>query len=245
MTFNAKRWRVERARGLKRTTSATRAQIHVQSLVANGMSVRAIGEVAGVTPSVISQLSRGTRTSVAVRTETAILAVGLEEVMGRANPLGFVPNIGARRRLRALMAIGWRHSDLTPMVGFNTGNLNHQIGNWISRAKHDAMKAVYEQLWNTPGPAPETSRARIRNAGYLPPMAWDDETIDDPLYEPDLGDGQKNLVDAEVEFLITAGCPRHEIAARLGYECPETLERWLYRQDRGDLVRRMRQAVAS
>lgn len=244
MTFNAKHWRIERARGLKRTTPAARAQVHVQALVANGMSVRAIAEVAGVAPSVISLLSRGLQKTLAVRTEAAILAVGLEGVMGRTNPKGFVPNVGARRRLRALMAIGWRHSDLSPMVGFNTGTLNHQAGNWISRVKHDAVKAVYEQLWNTPGPAPETSRARVRKAGYLPPMAWDDETIDDPLFEPELDGGEKTPVDAEVEFLLSAGCPRYEISARLGYECPETLERWLYRQNRHDLVRRMRQAAA-
>lgn len=239
-TFNAKKWRIERARGLKRTTSARKSQIHVQTLVANGMSIRSIGEVSGVAPGVISQLSRGLRKCVAVRTESAILSVNLDAVMGRKNPLGFVPNVGARRRIRALMAIGWRHSDLSPMVGFNTGTLNHQVGNWVSRAKHDAVKDVYDRLWNTAGPAPETSRARVRNAGYLPPLAWDEDTIDDPNYEPDpasetVGDG----IDDEVEFLLESGSNRHEIARRLGYEDPKSLERWLSRHDRADLVRRL------
>lgn len=237
-TFDAKRWRVERARGLKRTTPARKSQIHVQSLVANGMSVRAIAEVSGVKAGTVSRLSRGICKSVALRTETAILTVSLEAVMGRPNPRGFVPNIGSRRRLQALMAIGWRHSDLSPMAGFNTGTLNHQVGNWISRAKHDAMKDLYDRLWNTEGPAPATSRARVRNAGYLPPLSWDEDTIDDPNYEPDSADAEAVDAAEDVEFLLDSGCRREEIAQRLGY-VPATLVRNLTRHGRSDLVRRL------
>lgn len=202
------------------------------------MSVRAIAEVSGVAAQTISRLSRGTCKSVALRTEAAILAVSPEDVLGRANPRGFVPNIGSRRRLRALMAVGWRHSDLSPMVGFNTGTLNHQAGNWISRAKHDAMKDLYDRLWNIQGPAPATSRARVRNAGYLPPLAWDEDTIDDPNHEPDRVEAEAADVAEDVEFLLGSGCRRDEIAQRLGY-VPSTLERHLSRHGRSDLVRRL------
>lgn len=167
--FDAKRWRVERARGHKRTTDPKRAQIHVQTLTASyGVSIRAIAETAGVTPALISELNRGICPGLKVSTEKAILAVTPHAILNRPLRTGFVPNIGARRRIQALMAIGYRHQDLTPQVGFSTGTLLHQIGEWISKAKHDAVVELYDRLWNVPGPAPATSRVRIAKAGYAP-----------------------------------------------------------------------------
>lgn len=237
--FDAKRWRVERARGHKRTTDPKRAQIHVQTLTAtHGVSIRAIAETAGVTPSVISNLNRGICPGLKVTTEKAILAVTPQAIFNRPLQTGFVPNIGARRRIQALMAIGYRHQDLTPQLGFSTGTLLHQIGEWISKAKHDAVAALYEELWDTPGPAPATSRVRIEKAGYAPPMAWDDDTIDDPNAEPDLGEKQlkKDTIAEDVEFLAKTGATREEIAARLADGNWKTVEKQLQRAGRNDLV---------
>jgi hypothetical protein len=51
------------------------------------------------------------------------------------------------------MAIGWRHQDLTPRLGFRSANLVHQAGHWVSRQKHDAVKDLYDRLWDQRGPA--------------------------------------------------------------------------------------------
>lgn len=140
------------------------------------------------------------------------------------------------------MAIGWRHSDLTPLAGFNTGTMNHQVGDWISQEKHDAMKRVYEQLWNTEGPATAKSLTRVARAGYLPPMAWDDDSIDDPHHMPvlELDGGKREMNKAtlfeEVEFLSRTGANRGEIAKRLGTTW-NSLERRLDRFQRRDLIR--------
>jgi hypothetical protein len=233
-----KQWSIERSRGLKRLTSPERAQIHVQALTAqNGFSIRSIADASGVAPAAISELNRGVCSGLKVVTEKLILAVTAEMILNRPNREGFVPNIGARRRLQALMVIGYRHSDLTPKLGFSSAVVLSQAGNWISQRKHDKVKDVYEQLWDTFGPAPLTSRVRVANSGYLPPLAWDDESIDDPNAVPENGDGTKKgdaLVE-DVDFLVRTGASAEEIGQRTGMAWT-SIERQLHRYGRADLV---------
>ncbi|MBT2566622.1 hypothetical protein J7I84_08960 [Arthrobacter sp. ISL-85] len=247
-----KKWRVERARGIKRMVSADRAQTHVQELVATkDLSIRGIAEAAGISAFIISDLNRGLKKLLYRETEAAILAVTIESVLARSNPDGFVPNIGGRRRIQALMAMGWRHQDLTPLLGINTANIVHQEGQWFTKQKHDAIKELYDRIWNQRGPASKISISRIAKAGYAPPLAWDDETIDDPNATPDLGasvaegrgrptEGTIRRSDAlteDVEFLIGEGCSWEAITERLGVN-PVTLDRMLHRADRADLINR-------
>jgi transcriptional regulator with XRE-family HTH domain len=246
-----KQWRVERARGLKRRTDIGRARTHIQSLMAShGVSIRSIGEAAGVSASTISLIERGGVNLVGVKLEKAILAVRVEDIFERPNPRGSVPIIGARRRLQALMAIGWRHQDLTPMLGFRSANLMHQAGHWVSRQKHDAMKDLYDRIWDQRGPATAQSMTRIAKAGYAPPLAWDDDSIDDPNAVPDLGarvhrqgpsaeDAVRfsdTLVE-NVEFLVSTGIGWAGIPGRLGM-APKAIERSLQRSGHQELVSR-------
>lgn len=248
-----KQWRTDKARGQKRTTGPERAQAHVQALTAQyGVSVRGIAEAAGVAPAVISELNRGVCAGMRVGTEKLILAVRAADIFSRSNARGSVPNVGARRRLQALMVMGWRHQDLGPLLGFRTTNLNHQAGDWISQRRHEAVKDLYDRLWNVKGPAGLQSLARIAKAGYAPPLAWDDDTIDDPNAVADLGariyaqgkapDGGLRRSDAvveDVEFLLEDGCTWPELLSRLGLS-EEALEGALRRADRPDLIRRAR-----
>lgn len=246
-----KKWRLDAAKGQLRTTGPAKAQAHVQALVTNyGVSVRSIAEIAGTGPQIISELNRGICTGMKVTTEHRILAIRAQDIFNRPNARGSVPAIGARRRLQALMVMGWRHQDLAPLLGFRTANLNHQAGDWISKQKHEGVKELYDRLWNVKGPAGQQSLSRIAKAGYAPPLAWDDDTIDDPNAVPDLGarvyaqgmapEGAPRHTDAvleDVEFLLDDGCTWQELLYRL--ECStEALERLLHRAGRGDLITR-------
>jgi hypothetical protein len=246
-----KRWKIDNARGIKRLVPAAPAQAHVQHLVQRqGLSIRGIAEAAGVSPHMVSCLNRGLKPGLRRDSEKAILAVTAESVLARPNGEGFVPNIGGRRRIQALMAMGWRHQDLTPLLGINTGNIIHQEGGWFTKRKHDAIKDLYDRLWDKRGPATTLSINRVVKAGYAPPLAWDDDTIDDPNARPDLGarvyaqgiapEGAIRHADAvveDVEFLLSAGSTWHEILDRLNTS-PDALEKILYRAHRGDLVSR-------
>ena len=242
-----KEWRRDRDNGIKRLATPDAAQAHVQELIQrHGVTVRAIADTAGVSPDAISHLSRGLKKSLMATTEKKILAVTAQSIFNRPNPVGFVPNIGARRRVRALLAIGWRHTDLSAKAGFSTGTLLSQVGDWISKRKHDAVKAVYDELWSTQGP----STRRPKGPDYAPPLAWDDDTIDDPAATPDLGikvakQGRPSkkvekvsyleAIAEDVDFLARTGATTEEIAERTGSDWA-SIERSLYRASRGDLV---------
>lgn len=246
-----KQWRIERARGQRRTAGPGPAQAHVQELVSGyGVSVRAIADAAGTSPAIVSELNRGVSTGMRTATEKRILAIQAKDIFNRPNSRGSVPNVGARRRLQALMVMGWRHQDLAPILGFRTTNLNHQAGVWITKQKHDAVKDLYDRIWNVNGPAGAQSLSRVAKAGYAPPLAWDDETIDDPNAAPDLGariygQGQapegalkySHAIIEDTEFLLEDGCTWPELLARLK-TTEDALERLLHRAGRGDLIRR-------
>ena len=246
-----KQWRHDAAKGMKRTTGPEKAQAHVQALVATyGVSARSIAETAGVAPQLICDLNKGVRAGLKVASERRILAVRAQDIYNRPNARGSVPAIGARRRLQALMVMGWRHKHLAPLLGFRTTNLNHQAGDWITQQKHDAVMDLYDRLWNVKGPAGQQSLSRIAKAGYAPPLAWDDDTIDDPNALPDLGarvysqgrapEGAIRYSDAVVEdaeFLLEDGCTWPELLARLGLSA-EALDQLLYRAGRSDLINR-------
>lgn len=246
-----KRWRIENERGLKRIVDPGKAQDHVQTLVSeHGVSLRGIAEAANVSAFIISDLNRNLKQSIHRDTEKAILAVTAEAVLARPNAEGFVPNIGGRRRIQALMAMGWRHQDLTPLLGLNTANIVHQQGEWFTKRKHDAIKDLYGRLWDKRGPATTLSINRITKAGYAPPLAWDDETIDDPNAVADFGtkvsgrgpaaEGTVPKADAvveDVEFLLDEGLTWDAITDRLGMN-PKSLDKNLRRLGRADLIHR-------
>jgi len=254
MTYDPKynkKWRIERERGLTRTKPAQRTIRQIDVLLQAGWSYRGIADAAGVSVQSINLVHRGLQKSVANQTEERILALRADSIFQRPNKAGFVPNIGARRRLQALMAIGYRHSDLTPLIGSRSSTLLHQIGDWISLEKHEAMARVYDQLWDKPGP----SKKAIKNAaklGYLPPLAWDDDDIDNPAAVPSnqkLPKGEKREANRaafieEVEFLAGSGMMLPQIAQALGVT-EDAVEKRLERYGRADLLSRIGSRLAA
>lgn len=110
-----------------------------------------------------------------------------------------VPTAGTGRRLRALQAIGWTQTDLAARLG-----VTHQRVSRLTNESYDAVHrtvaarvaGVYDDLSMTvpqdvpPGERPagyqpvyDKQRRRVRALGWPPPLAWDDDTIDDPAAE--------------------------------------------------------------
>ena len=219
----AKRWRVEHARGVRRLIDATPARRHVEHLLAAGFTVRGIAEAAGASPSTISRLCNPDKASVNRRLAARALAVTPEALRRRRNPQAFVPAIGARRRLQALLALGHRHRhcDLTARLGFSSDRVLSHPGQLISQRTYVSVAALYVDLWDVPGPSPGTA-TRARRLGYAPPMAWDDDAIDDPAAVADLGAPARGIDLREAEWLARQGLDHIAVAARLGI-APQSL----------------------
>ena len=94
---------------------------------------------------------------------------------------------GTRRRLRALMRIGWsaeliaQHTD----VGMSTiqALTSRTTIKVVYRRTNDRIIKVYDELSGRPGPSKEAVKHATR-LGYVSPLAWEYVDIDDPSAEP-------------------------------------------------------------
>lgn len=186
----------QKAYGRYRFVDAEPARTHVKTLMAQGMGYARIASAAGAHPSTIAYLIYGIdgtdprppRKKIDRHTADAILAVELDLAPGAK-----VPALGSRRRLEALMWNGWSASRLAHALGVEPTNLFYFRGSkTVTRATHDAVAALFDELWNV-DPPEATHREKIsvartrrlaRERRFAPPAAWDDATIDSPTARP-------------------------------------------------------------
>lgn len=111
---------------------------------------------------------------------------------------------GTRRRLRALLAIGHSHSEMACRLGTTAQRLNvvvHDTGpGTVTRRTAAGVRALYDQLWDVPGSSAR-ARAVASTRGWVPPLGWDDDDIDDPAAVPARpGPARPQFV------VVTSGC---------------------------------------
>lgn len=94
---------------------------------------------------------------------------------------------GTRRRLRALAAIGWPNAAIGALAGADHSTVSAWSNNARVRAgTADTVRRVYDELSMTPGPSAKVRQIAARK-GWAPPLAWDDDSIDDPAARPSTG----------------------------------------------------------
>lgn len=234
-----KRWRYDRANGRARYLDPAPTIAHLKELVAAGYGPCAISVEAGLTKSVVRNLITGRNQYVRRDTRDKLLAVTTRTMSRRANPAAFVPILGTHRRLRALIAMGWRMDDIAAAGVKNPATTLHQSGRWVTCAKRDEIAAVYDRLCMTSGPS-KINADRAVWLEYPPPLAWDD--IDDPDEIPNLGPKStlRGRFDVEdIAFLMDQEpFTADQIAARLGV-VRSAIEHACVRSGRRDLLARM------
>ena len=185
--------------GRSNLVDAQPARDHVRQLLKAGLTLGQIEQRSGVHRTGLRHLvgtgSDGRPAAARVRRDTAarLLAVAAARVGEETN--GLVDPAGTRRRLQALVATGWTQSALARRLGVLPANLPkivHGGRSAIRVATRDAVRALYDELWDQPPPAltPAERGARTRALTlaaahcWPPPMAWDDDLIDDPVAQP-------------------------------------------------------------
>lgn len=142
-----------------------------------------------------------------------------------------VSSLGYARRLRALQALGWSYARLTPFLGCNTSTIHERTHSaTVSRANHERMVQVYDQLSMVTPTGRHVARDRRRAAakGWAPPLAWDESALDDPSgqpYQPRTRGANPELheVDPVVVERVLAGIRVHANHA----ERTEAARRWV------------------
>jgi len=82
------------------------------------------------------------------------------------------------------VAIGWPLEVLDERLGFKRSALSQVvIRDWVMATTAEKVRAIYDELSMIPGPS-DYGRVRAVNRGWVPPLAWDDDTIDDPNAKP-------------------------------------------------------------
>lgn len=121
---------------------------------------------------------------------------------------------GARRRIQALMANGWSSREIMRRLGYSDGGMWLYYADRLNVTTVERIKALYDDLWDQPG-ASKWTRTFAANRGFLPPLAWDDDTIDDPHCQPFTNPGEDTDVDEiAVERFIAGDIDWREVSTR-------------------------------
>jgi len=157
--------------------------------------------------------------------DTAAAVLDLRVDLDRVPAAALLSAAGTRRRLEGLAAVGWPLALLDDLLGLPINTLSQ----WRRRRRVTAaharrVRAVFDDLSMQPGPS-RVARRRARSAGWLPPLAWDDEDLDNPQAhpwleggtgsEPGRGGGETILDEVAVELAMAGDHPRMTSAEAL------------------------------
>lgn len=172
----------ERRLGRPRRVPVTLVAQHIRRLLRDGWTQREIAETAGVGQGTISETLRGIYKQMTVENAAAIMGV-----TGHPAPL-MVPAHGTRRRLQALVAMGWLAKEVTAAAGLAPNflaDLCHRQQPTVAASTAAAVEATYDRLSMTiPEQTPHRRRSKTLAAkrGWVPPLCWDN--IEDPAEMP-------------------------------------------------------------
>jgi len=164
-------------------TDAAPIRVRTRALVNLGWSLEAIiaASRCPATASGLRLIVNGTHAK-AERKFNAVAAMPLTlHVPAHVPDTCLVPSLGATRRIRALMALGWRHEDISPLIGRSSHHLSSGRYPKMLALDWRLVDAAYQKLSGTPGGS-ERARSRAVKAGFAPPAAWDH--IDAPDEKP-------------------------------------------------------------
>jgi hypothetical protein len=210
-------------------TAAQPVRDHVNALRAAGMSPARISERTGVGIGTLNYLLFGEAeypVPAQIRTESAQTLLAFWPTLDDFADGARIDETGTIRRMQALATMGWlpveiaKHTPLSKHTFFNM-----RPGRRVTAAVARIVRDFYQQYADKPA---EECGVRLRSARYArtwaaaknfaPPIAWDDDTIDDPQAEPNYGDRTPRYIAlaencAELE---RQGHTREQIAERLG-----------------------------
>jgi len=265
--YNATRTRAQAYGTWTPFVSTAPAVAHLRALSAAGMGWKRAARAAGVPESSVYPLlyGRPDRDGGAPRTKArkvlvdAILAVPMPSIddLGAAV---VVDGTGTRRRLEALIALGWSVNRLAADHGLDRQALDSALA-WvpIHAATARAVRDMFETIGDTRAPETDrwekTSAARARNRaaarGWLPPAEWDPADLDDPYADAPAretaGSSRTGRTAADLDewaHLVRGGVNPDEAAARCGVGMDAIIAA-AGRHDRDDVMRLIRQVRAA
>lgn len=210
------------------------AREHVRLLGECGIGWKQVVKLSGVSAGSVSKLlyggpgDRPPARRIRAVTEAAILAVVPSP--GCLADRALAAGIATRRRLQALVALGYPKAQLAARLGMLPSNFGDVMERGqVTAATERAVAALYDELWDQIPPETthreKLSASRARNyaaaRGWALPQQWDDDTIGDPEAVPAerrqrTGPPRGADLIAEAAELFGFGLDRNQAAERLG-----------------------------
>lgn len=192
------------AYGRSNLVDADPVRDHIKTLGEAGIGLKTITRHTGINGGVLCKLiygvpETGRRPSRKIKKTNAAKILALDPrdpslIAGGAR----IDSTGTSRRLQALVAMGWSQSKLARQLGLTPTNFCPLVNGTrpTTAARARAVRDLYDRLWNATPPRQDKgdkvaytrARRHAQAHGWAPPLAWDDDTIDDPAATPDLGE---------------------------------------------------------
>lgn len=108
-------------------------------------------------------------------------------------PEWLVDATGTHRRIQALQVLGWSSGTLGARLGITYQGFQQFLTvPRVTRETAAKVVALYDELWDQQPPetckperiAAAKTRNYARRQGWVPPLAWDDDELDDPAARP-------------------------------------------------------------
>lgn len=207
----------------------TEVRPHVERLLTM-VSKSGVAFAAGTTSGHLCRLLTGQNTRLHKNTADRLLAVTLDSIPDRQ----FVNARGARRRVQALMRLGYPMRHVAVRVGYEKTNMRNLVrgdSTTITAATHRKIAAAFDAMcMRVPTGVEPKDRAQITRArrrgeaeGWAYPLDWDDIDFDDhPVTLRVKGRSHRDVDFAVVEALLAG---RHVDSTRA--EKDEAMRRWL------------------
>jgi transcriptional regulator with XRE-family HTH domain len=159
------------------------------------MPEKAVARRLGLPSGTFANVMRGTNgqpPGTKIRRETAELVLAYWPTLDDFPDISSIDSTGTHRRVRALATRGWSRARLAVELGTTVPNFKARLrGERVSARFARAVAGLYNRLWNE---RPEDHGVaawiaeRVRRCaaedGWHGPLAWDDDTIDDPKALP-------------------------------------------------------------
>lgn len=208
---------------------------HIRDLQACGLGLRRIADAAGVDRKRLQAVlngrsERGTGPQAKIRPALAAAILAVEPSFDLLADKTVIDAAGTRRRLQALVTLGWSQAKLADRLGWTPANFTSLMKEPRTRvATARKVRALYDELWNQSPPesdhrdkiAANRARNMARTRGWAPPAAWDDDLIDDPAAQPDMGEKTPRalaLAENAEELIVGQGYTPDQAAERLGVD---------------------------
>ena len=166
-----------RRRGSTTVLNSDGSRRHLGALEVAGLTREMVARLAKVSVEDLATISSPDEVSIDASVAQRVLAVTFHPSDDRQ----WTPGVGAQRRIRALVAMGFPFDDLAQRVGVSSDVLESlPARGLIHVALWTSIDRLYDELSMTPDAPDPAVRDWARDVqNWSPPLAWDDDEIDD------------------------------------------------------------------